>query len=184
MWYVIQTVTGKEEELIAFIRTVLNKELYADCFIIKTEWLKRLGGEWLTQVEPLFPGYVFIETERPKDVFMELKCIPRFTRMLGNENFEFVAVRKEEKELLELLLCGERDLITLVGLTMAPSGLIQKIEDKYQFLYNHIIRLNLHKRYLIIKVKICGVIKTVKLGIHIMEDEGQNVIFNRSSTSG
>lgn len=171
MWYVIQTVTGKEEELIIFIKTVLKKELYGDCFIIKTEWLKRLGGEWLSQVQPLFPGYVFIETDRPKEVFMKLKGIPRFSRMLGNDDFEFVAVRDEEKSFLQQLLCEEKDLITPVGLSVTKNGTLQKIDNKYEFIRGNIIKLNLHKRYLIIEVKICGVVKTVKLGIRMMEVE-------------
>ena len=103
MWYVIQTVTGKEEELITFIRTILSRELYTDCFVIKTEWMKRLGGEWQVQVRPLFPGYVFIDTKMPEILFFELKSVPRFSKLLGNGKNEFIAVNESEKRFLEIL---------------------------------------------------------------------------------
>ena len=71
MWYVIQTVTGKEEELMLFIRNILCRERYESCFVIYAQWMKRLGGEWQIQVRPLFPGYVFIDTEEPERLYMD-----------------------------------------------------------------------------------------------------------------
>ena len=105
MWYVIQTTTGKEEELVAGIHAVLAGKGYRDCFVIKAEWLKRLGGTWRLQVCPLFPGYVFIETDSPGRIFQGLKQVPKYSKILGNGAFEFTAVEEEERRLLERL-CG------------------------------------------------------------------------------
>ena len=108
MWYVIQTTTGKEEELVAGIHAVLAGKGYRDCFVIKAEWLKRLGGTWRLQVCPLFPGYVFIETDSPGRIFQGLKQVPKYSKILGNGAFEFTAVEEEERRLLERL-CGAGD---------------------------------------------------------------------------
>ena len=108
MWYVIQTTTGKEEELVAGIHAVLAGKGYRDCFVIKAEWLKRLGGTWRLQVCPLFPGYVFIETDSPGRIFQGLKQVPKYSKILGNGAFEFTAVEEEERRLLERL-CGMGD---------------------------------------------------------------------------
>ena len=105
MWYVIQTTTGKEEELVAGIHAVLAGKGYRDCFVIKAEWLKRLGGTWRLKVCPLFPGYVFMETDDPGRIFQGLKQVPKFSKILGNGAFEFTAVEEEERRLLERL-CG------------------------------------------------------------------------------
>ena len=78
MWYVIQTITGKEEELMLFMRTILCREHFDNSFVIYAEWMKRLGGEWQIQVRPLFPGYVFIETKEPDRLYMELKAVRDF----------------------------------------------------------------------------------------------------------
>ena len=108
MWYVIQTTTGKEEELVAGIHAVLAGKGYRDCFVIRAEWLKRLGGTWRLKVCPLFPGYVFMETDDPGRIFQGLKQVPKFSKILGNGAFEFTAVEEEERRLLERL-CGMGD---------------------------------------------------------------------------
>ena len=33
MWYVLQTLTGKEEELVRMIKKIVPCELYSDCFV-------------------------------------------------------------------------------------------------------------------------------------------------------
>lgn len=106
MWYVIQTVTGKEEELIDMMNTILERDLYRDCFIIRAEWMKRLGGQWQTQVRPLFPGYVFVDSEQPEELFFSLKRVPRFSRIIGNGRFVFTPVEESEKTFLETLMWG------------------------------------------------------------------------------
>ena len=37
MWYVIQTRTGEEDELITMIKQIVPKEYYEECFYIKRE---------------------------------------------------------------------------------------------------------------------------------------------------
>lgn len=112
MWYVIQTTTGKEEELLFLMRNILDETSYQNSFLIKAEWMKHLGGTWLIQVKPLFPGYVFIETDNTEELFIQLKAIPKFAKLLGNgtvkreENDEFlpVAIGEEEEEFLKRIL--------------------------------------------------------------------------------
>ena len=73
MWYVIQTIAGNEEKLASRINIMLSKSLYTECFVIRSERLKRLGEEWRIQALPLFPGYVFIDTGKPEDIFFRAK---------------------------------------------------------------------------------------------------------------
>lgn len=63
MWYVIQTITGKEEELARAAGAYLSPELCEDCFTVKRKLIKRLGGEWVAVTETLFPSYLFLETK-------------------------------------------------------------------------------------------------------------------------
>ncbi|MFR3285323.1 MAG: hypothetical protein ACLTR6_14190 [Clostridium fessum] len=45
MWYVIQTQTGKEQELTECIEHVLAGKGYRACFVIEQECIWRMGGE-------------------------------------------------------------------------------------------------------------------------------------------
>ena len=78
MWYVIWTVTGGEEALAGRIRSRLPSRLCRECFCMKRESMKKLGGEWVELTEPLFPGYVFLDTGNPEEAFYSLKRLPGF----------------------------------------------------------------------------------------------------------
>ncbi len=103
MWYVIQTIAGNEEKLASQINIMLSKSLYTECFVIRSERLKRLGEEWRIQALPLFPGYVFIETGKPEDIFLELRGIPKAVRLLGSGRSVFTAVEDGEQRFLEMI---------------------------------------------------------------------------------
>ena len=103
MWYVIQTIAGNEEKLASRINIMLSKSLYTECFVIRSERPKRLGEEWRIQALPLFPGYVFIETGKPEDIFLELRGIPKAVRLLGSGRSVFTAVEDGEQRFLEMI---------------------------------------------------------------------------------
>lgn len=174
MWYVIQTVTGKEDELMLFIRTILCREHFEDCFVIRTEWLKRLRGEWQLQVRPLFPGYVFIETEAPERIYMELKKVPKFSKLLGSGRDEFVPVRKEEEKFLRMITGDTGNLDkTVVKLTVVETeenGGIVSMKGALSCFRNDDIRVNLHKRYAVVKTQMLGRERTLIFGIQLIKD--------------
>ena len=102
MWYVIQTITGKEQELVDTIKQVMTYERkkYQHCFVIYQECAYRTHGVLEFHIEPLFPSYVFAETDTPEEFFLELKRVPRMSKLLGAEGC-FWSIHKEE----EIFLC-------------------------------------------------------------------------------
>ncbi len=89
MWYVIQTMTGKEQEAADAIDRVLEGSCYEKCFVIRRECVWRLEGRLRVHVEPLFPSYVFAEIDETKkagaagELFHALRRVPRLTKLLG-----------------------------------------------------------------------------------------------------
>ena len=69
MWYVIQTIAGNEEKLASQINIMLSKSLYTECFVIRSERLKRLGEEWRNQAPALFDLQLVLKTPEERDVF-------------------------------------------------------------------------------------------------------------------
>lgn len=174
MWYVIQTVTGKEEELMFFIRSLLSRGDYENCFAIHAEWLKRLGGEWLVQTRSLFPGYVFMETEKPDRIFMDLKSVPRFSRLLGNGKNEFVPVKREEERFLRKLTNTEvnteipdHPVIQLSTVETNKDGGIIRMEGALSSFQKEIVKINLHKRYAVVKTGLLGEERSLVFGIRL-----------------
>lgn len=132
MWYVIQTMTGHEQELADLMmdsRRNAGKCELGRCFVIKREAVWRRQGRCIRHTETLFPGYVFIDTEKPDKLYQELKEIPKFTKLLGKEELteedELVifAVSHEEKKFLENLLDGDpEDTVRLSPVKTVKNG--------------------------------------------------------------
>lgn len=170
MWYVIQTITGKEEELINMIRKSIDRDVYSDCFVIKAEWMKRLGGAWEVKVKPMFSGYVFIETEQPECVYTKLKRIPRFTRVLECERYEFVAVCDWEQAFLEEI-AGKKRIVQLSDVTTKPDGSIVVHNGALQYFRKEIVKINYHKRIVVVKQTLLQKEQTLILGIRLNKDK-------------
>lgn len=178
MWYVIQTVTGKEEELMLFIRTLLSREHFENCFMIRAEWLKRLGGEWQLQIRPLFPGYVFIETDEPERIYMELKSVPRFSKLLGSGRDEFIPVKETEEKFLRMIMnTSENFNNPVVGLTTVETsvnGDVISVNGALAYFEKESIKVKLHKRYALVETQMLGERRILRFGIRLGKDEDIN----------
>ncbi len=176
MWYVIQTMTGKEEELRLQLAALLDRQRFRDCFIIRAEWLKRLGGKWEIQVRPLFPGYVFVETGQPEELFLKLKETPGYARVLGNGRYEFTALEEEEEHFLKTIcrVGQEKDgfqrtekrwLVRLSTARPGKAGEGWRIRGPLKAFEKQIARINLHKRYAVVRVTMGRRKQTVLFGL-------------------
>lgn len=189
MWYVIQTIAGNEEKLASRIDMVLAKSLYKECFVIRSERLKRLGEEWRIQAPPLFPGYVFIETGQPEDIFLELRGIPKALRLLGSGRSVFTAVEDGEQRFLEMI-CGagpengesnkklaagpadKQRVVRLSEVKTDPEGKIEMLRGPLRLFEKQIERINFHKRYAVARVRLCGREQTVLFGLKPWLEKG------------
>lgn len=172
MWYVIQTTTGKEQELVAMIHKTLPASVYERCFFMKRQLMKRLGGEWLEVTETLFPAYVFLETAREGDVFYRLKRIPEFTKLLGDGQGEFIPLEAEEEAFFKRLCGGGTgDLVENTTVYLDSSRGIRRLEGPLEQFKERIVRMNLRKRYAIVEMSMRGEKGTALLGIRLEKDK-------------
>ena len=106
MWYVIQTRSGDEQEIKLYIESSIETEI---CKVILPlyEDVYRKGGTGHIAIKKLFPGYLFIETEDPKEGYKTIRKVPRFTRMLSMEENDmektFLTVGNEDEAFIKSL---------------------------------------------------------------------------------
>lgn len=81
MWYVIQTQTGGEEKLVELIEKMIPKEHYEECFCMNRECVKKTENGYQILKRPLFPAYIFVVTDHPERLFIELKRVPKLTKL-------------------------------------------------------------------------------------------------------
>lgn len=189
MWYVIQTTTGKEQELVDVIHKLVPGMLYEDCFVMRRQLLKRLGGRWIEKTEPLFPAYVFLDTSEVDKLFFELKRIPEYAKLLGNNEGIFISLEREESEFLMKLeqepdqakeqdQTKERDrgrdreehLVRLSLVFLNEEGGIEEIDGPLKYFEKELQRLNLRKRYAVIHITLGGREQRVLLGVILKKD--------------
>ena len=175
MWYVIQTTTGKEQELVAMIHKTLPASVYQRCFFMKRQLMKRLGGEWLEVTETLFPAYVFLETDSVEEIFYGLKGIPEFTRLLGDKEGEIIPLEREEELFFRKLCRGETGyLVKNTTVYLDEDKGITRLEGPLEEFKDRILRVNLRKRYAIIEISMRGEKGTAMLGIRLEKDNVWN----------
>ena len=90
MWYVMQVVSGQENRTVQLIENMVSEGILQCNSVPLRRLRKKFCGAWHEVTERLFPGYVFLRTERPQLLYEELKKIPALTRVLGRcgEYFE------------------------------------------------------------------------------------------------
>lgn len=78
-WYVLQVLTGKEEEI---ARKLGQRGI--ESLVPKEHITLHKGGEWLNQTRLLLPGYVLIHTNYSPTCYYTFHAILGIIRILGN----------------------------------------------------------------------------------------------------
>ena len=170
-WYVLFTLTGKEEELVDRISKTFDLDA-AKPFVPKRENLFKRRGCVYKSVEILFPGYVFVASEIKNIDFAIttrkiLEQVNRKFRLLGDKNDHYYIVSNRDKELLGELMdnnyCipsssgiieNERVIIT-EGPMRGKESIIKKIER--------------HKRQAVIELSFMGCIRQITVAMDIIQ---------------
>lgn len=85
MWYVVQTMAGREFAVQRQIEQFASDDVLEECFVPQYEVQKHLRGEWRTCTAVLFPGYLIVVSDRIAELQAQLKQIPQFASVLNND---------------------------------------------------------------------------------------------------
>lgn len=168
MWYVIQVVTGKEEETKNVIDKELSRQFFEDCFYIRRERVWRRDGQCIVHLETMFPGYLFISTDQPEEVCTKLKAIPQITKLLRSEEDIFLTVSQEEREFLENLLDEDpEDVVRLSKVTVNEEKEILTAEGPLRHYVDWIVKKKLRLRYVMIEMELFEKKREILIGIKL-----------------
>lgn len=181
MWYVLQTITGREEELVHYIEEIVPKELYTDCFVAYYERVWRKQQESVVHVERLFPGYVFIVSDTPKELYLCLKKVPAMSKMIADGNFDFLSIEEEEEAFFANMLKNQH-IVRLSYVELDGKGRILRVCGPLKEYADSIVKAQYKKRYVIIRLKMMGSYKTVALGVILKEDIQQEIRYGKVET--
>lgn len=171
MYYVIQVKTGKEQKTIDAIKKQLGDKDGFDVFAPYRKSLRKYSGVFKEVIERCFPGYVFVETSEPWELFVDLYWTPEFTRMLGREGHtqNFVPLNEDESRMIDILYSANSNRITEISNIEVHEGQIIKVLDgPLAGITSAIKKVNLHKRIVTIEFPLCGRMVEANVSINII----------------
>ena len=98
-WYAMFVETGWEEYICNTLRTITRRCAVSIGFQIlvpKRKLLEYSGGQQHEVIKPLFPGYIFIETEQIEILSQVISQSIHFYRLLRDNSFSPSVIKFEE----------------------------------------------------------------------------------------
>lgn len=166
MWYVVQVVGGRERRVLQLVERLVDGDVLQECFIPQYEIMKKVKGEWKLRTEILLPGYLFLITNKVDQAADELRRVPAFTKLLGNDS-AFIPLNADEiafidsfttqnhrvVEMSEGVIEGDEICITK-GPLVHQRGLVKKIDR--------------HKRLAYVETTMFGRTLNLKVGLELV----------------
>ena len=83
----------------------LGEKVDFDVFTPTRYVMKKYHGEFRKIEEKCIPGYLFVKTDKPKDLFFDLYWTPEYTKLLGGEGLTYnsCSVSSYEARMVDIL---------------------------------------------------------------------------------
>lgn len=167
MWYAVWVKSGEEEKVRTMCRRMIyDFEILEKCVIPRYECMKRYQGRWHKTQALLYPGYLFMQSSQPEQLYGKLKEIPEFARILGDEEM-FISLYEHETQFLEN---GSGDSCVLemsYGCIVGDQVMITKGPLKNYA--GRIKRIDRHKRLAVLETSFFGNMTEVRIGLEIVK---------------
>lgn len=168
MWHVMQVKSGKEESVLQFVQKAPTGRLMGECFIPRYERKRKRGGVWKVERAILFPGYIFVETDKIQEFYFALKELPELTKILRAED-EWLPLYEEEEQFLQRLMNKEKIVKFSKGYIEGDRVIIK--EGPMEGLEGMIKKIDRHKRMAVIEVELFMRRVEVNIGVEIVEKQ-------------
>ncbi|MDN0069534.1 antiterminator LoaP [Collinsella ihumii] len=166
--YVLQVPGGHEKATRGLLMNMLGeKGLIGECFVPLFEAMRRRNGEWGREKRLLFPGYVFVTTNKIVEVAQSLRSLPFFAKVIGGRDEKYLPLSDEEVAWLQALTDVDSHTVELsTGVIEGDQVKIWKGPLKGQEAL--IKKIDRHKRLAFVEMHILGRTKLVKVGLEIV----------------
>ena len=167
-WYVLFVMGGKEKAIRDFIN---EKYESVHAFIPVIEIIHTKQGEEYVVEKPMFPSYLFIESELQQKEFQKLVQNARqmksgIIKELKYDE-EISALREYEREYLEGLLNDEHRLTRSIGYLEQDEVVIT--EGPLKGYESHITRIDRHKKKAILNLDILSKETKITVSLEIIK---------------
>lgn len=165
MWYVVQTMSGEEQDCLQVCKNKVDASVYKEMFVPMYINKKHFRKQWHDIAKPLFPGYFFIDTDDIEPVLEELGKVQRFTKVLRNAD-AVSPVTPEEQEFLQSMMDENHTILCSVGFIVGEK--ICVTEGPLRNHYGLIKKINRHRRVAILEIDFFGRKTPAEVGMEVL----------------
>lgn len=165
MWYVIWTLTGGERKAKEDIKQLINKDLYTDIFYPEIVKQYRIQGQWIDKKVPMFPGYLFVETDRIEEFDKNIIKLTGFHSVLKSDK-KYCPLSSTDYELIHLAYKNKG--VFDVSRGVIEGGTTKIITGPLKGLEGIVTKIDRHNRTATITVNMFDNQTTVKVGLEII----------------
>ena len=167
MYYVIWTLTGKEDIVKDEIVAQIGQENKEKIHILTRERKQKYRGEWQIRKEKLFPGYLFMDLEasQVEPVRQALRKATEHAKVLKTGD-ELYPIYKQEEQFLRRLTGDTTNVAVSVGVIEGDKIIIKK--GPLIGMEGMIKRIDRHKRMAVLEVELFNRVSEVKVGLEIV----------------
>ena len=173
MIFVIQVPPSKSEELIQRLKEV---PFIKDAFSPLKKKKIKLRGYWEIREVRLFPDYIFVECDDPKDVYQELKDFSFFTKLLGvrdkkDNELYFIPLSEDEEAFLNHLMGKDnREVIGISKVMLLKNKQITIIDGPLYGMEGLVTKVDPHKQQVYVSLQLLGRDTTVALSVDLIKE--------------
>lgn len=164
MWYVIQVMTGMEENIKCQCEKLIDSKILERCVIPYYEEKKKYQGSWHTETKVLFPGYVFLVSDQIIELQEALHRVSGLTKLIGAGN-EIIALSDQEVALLRRL--GKDDQVVEMSVGVIENERVCILEGPLKGMEGNITKIDRRKRKAWMKWGCLGESWRCRLGVRL-----------------
>ncbi len=166
MWYAVWVPTGQEEQVkMVCDRRLGNLNIYEECFLPKYEKPWKENGVWIKKLKALFPGYLFFVTEDPDRLYQALKTIPKFTKLLGDQDGP-IPIYEQEAEFLQKHVNKDKVFEISTGEYIGKNLIVT--EGPLKDLVGKVVYVDRHSRQAVLEIEFFGRVVKMKVGLEVV----------------
>lgn len=161
MWYVIWTSTGSERKAQELIGQKSRR-----CFFPTRKINKKIKGEWKTEIRPLFPGYVFADTDDIEELSNFLRQAEGFNKVLDTDK-EFYSLYGDDESFIENIY--NNDGLFDVSKAVVEGDNVRVTAGPLVGMEGSITKIDRHKRTAYLKLNMFGQVIRTSVGLEVVE---------------
>lgn len=115
----------------------------------------------------MFPGYIFIDSDNPQQIYEHLNSVPELTKMLGRDKNEFTPIEAGKEAMFKAMVNDNYEIPLSVGVIEGDKVIVK--EGPLSGMEGLIKKIDRHKRVAVLNAQMFEQDVDIKIGLEIIE---------------